>query len=289
MGLEQRAGQIAPQEFNFSQKKFEGKQPIKDLRNTAEETLNKERNTMSPDGFEPFGPSDYPNANFVNGYRGNFSYIMQINRKAVEKVLKIAHLDGKVYLSSFDASSKRSIEANSDGSITAKRGLFMGQKIEDENREPLYKVKAVPQGWRIEINDKRMVDTLSEKGLSGEKLKKEFISNFNGFVNAGLLQAVMREKLSEEKDTNFKGKVLLFVLQPVLAFGFQFSASGINPGSIRFGAIFSLFYIGLGNLFTYNRLRKTDNPLEIFMPFVEVDKVARTYSFLQGKGRALVK
>lgn len=35
--------------------------------------------------------------------------------------------------------------------------------------------------------------------------------------------------------------------------------------------------------------RQTDHPLECFMPPVEVDKVARAYAYLAGKGRTLVR
>lgn len=282
--------------FSFDELKPEGlPEKDQDLRRIAEKPLENQKSSESPDGFEPFeDPSVGGDLLFINGYRGNFSKDMRLNRGAIERVLEIAHLDGKVVLTSLDPSRKRSVDANPDGSITGKRGLLMGQKIEDVDKEPLHRVESTPQGWNIEINDKRMVEELSEKGLSGEKLKKEFVKNFNGFVNQGVFEAVRREKLSGEKDGKWEFKVKLFTslfqvawwsIGPTL--NFVLGNTSLLKSLIQF-SIYYFPFIGFYNGITRDG-RKFDNLFEYFMPFVEVDKVARTFAFLKGKGRNLVK
>jgi len=307
MGLEQRAGHIAPQEFNLSQrkeavfvpaaqevfrseeKKFEGEQPAEDLRRIVKE----ERNAMSPDGFEPFEPSE-DQVNFVNAYRGNFSKEMKLNRKAVERVLTIAHLDGTVSLTSLDNSRKRSIEeVNPDGSVSARRGLFKKQKIEDEEKEPLSRVISTPQGWNIEINGQKMAEQLTKKGLYGKGLQAKFIENFNRLLNTSVFEAVRREKLSGVKHKYIRRKLFLTLFPPLIQLLPRLLLNQDMITTIAYVLPFTFFTYGLMNFSQMERhsilSREIDHPLEWLMPNLEVDKVARTFAYLQGKGRKLVR
>src|SRR3989344_2545790 len=96
-----------------------------------QEALNQLRKNQD---FESFtDPSENGENSFVNRYDGNFCQDMELNRKAVERVLNIVHLDGQVFLTSRSSAPKNSKEESS-----------------------LYKVKSVPQGWSIEINDRKI-------------------------------------------------------------------------------------------------------------------------------------
>lgn len=52
---------------------------------------------QKPDGFEPFLNREFQEEDlFVNNYGGNYAQNMQLNRRGVDRALKIAHLEGKV-------------------------------------------------------------------------------------------------------------------------------------------------------------------------------------------------
>jgi len=251
------------------------------------------------DGFEPFvNPEPSENTLFVNGYNGNFTQKMDLNRKGVARVLQIAHLDGQVFLTTLSLNRQKSIEANPDGSVSAKRFLLYQEKAgEDEKDSPLSRVVAVPQGWRIEINDQRLMDELTERKLSGEELKKAFINKFNGFFKAGILKAVWREKMSSEKDEYFRNKLFFSVLCPAsqIMLSVLLRETPLQAVIIDSVIIFTLY--GLINLrrrshfraIKFSPARNIDHPLEYFAPLVEIDKVARTFAFLSLKGRKLVR
>mgnify|MGYP001578213686 CR=1 FL=1 len=85
------------------------------------------RKKAKPSGFEPFvNPEQNQKDNlFVNAYAGSFSQNMELNRKAIEQTLRLAHLDGKIVLTSLAYSRNRSIDGvNSDGSTPAKKSVF---------------------------------------------------------------------------------------------------------------------------------------------------------------------
>lgn len=259
----------------------------------------------SKKGFEPFvDPESIDDPLFINGYNGNFAQQMELNRKGVERVLKIAHLDGKVVLTQFIPSNKRTIEANSDGSVTAKRSLFLGQKVEEAEHDPLYRVLSIPQGWKIEINDKRITEKLMEKETNAKKRQKKFIGKFNGTLRKALFNAVGREKLSSVKDTFYRSKLswsLLYVgVQSVLMSIFipmgvsKYYATLLNLCLLfgSFGMTNALSRVAMKNndkvVIPLPR-KNIDSVLEFFMPFVEIDKVARVWTFLSLKGRKLAR
>lgn len=252
-----------------------------------------ETNDKRSDGFEPFVNPEGSDENlFVNNYGGNFSQKMELNRKGVETALKIAHLDGQVFLASLPPSRSRSAEAQGE-ELAAKRFLFFGEKTQKAEEENPYKrVVSVPEGWRIEINDSRITDELTERKLSGKRLQKTFVSRFNGLVKEGIRESVWREKLSSEKDKNFLWKISFSLFNPTL--GLMFSVlHKFDPAEVAFEMGITLFAFNIFNIhdtLMQSPLRRNlDHVWEYFMPRVEIDKVARAYAYLAGKGRRLVK
>ena len=268
--------------------------------------------TPKQDGFEPFvNPQPSEDTLFVNDYNGNFTQKMELNRKGIERVLKIAHLDGQVFLTTLSPNRQKSIEANPDGSVSAKRNRFFGEKTDEDQEENLLsRVVAVPQGWRIEINDRRLTEELTGKKLSGTQLQKAFVKSFNGQFKETLRECIWREKFSNEKDKYFKSKVF-WSLSPIIVQTTIYALLPVNP-FITVGI--TLFNYGLMNLrgelrkgqigdienilkkinpsFSprrFTHFRQIDSFLEYFMPLVEIDKVLRSAVFLSLKARTLVK
>lgn len=188
----------------------------------------------------------------------------------------------------------------------------MGQKIEAKEEESPYckVVNAGKRGWSIEVNDRKITDDL--KRLNGDKLKRAFIERFNVIVNDGIFESIRREKLSSEKDRYFKSKVfnslLPILVQAALTAFFPFSIKllGATMVVLNYGFINAYGKLRYGTIKTIEDIAREidpdfspegffssrtnfDNFWEYFMPSVEIDKVARAYAFLKGKGRNLVK
>lgn len=254
-------------------------------------------NGQKPDGFEffvdpqdPLQPPQQEEILFVNRYNGGFATRMKLNREGVEEVLRIAHLDGQVVLSSFVQSRQQSEVQRNE--LAAKRfGAFdrRTQKTEEEN--PYKRVVSTPEGWRIEINDQGITEELTERKLSGEKLQRAFINRFNGQLRKGLMECVWREKFSSEKDKAFKAKFFLDLIY--LGMPASLLRLGINEFTIPF-SIGGPFLMYGANRFisrlSYNR--DLNYPWDYFLPFVQIDKVGRAFLYLMpviGKGRTLVR
>lgn len=246
-------------------------------------------------GFEPFvgkEPQDSREDNlFVNIYGGNYSQRMKLNRKGVERALEIAHLEGKVFLTSF--SEPRSRPEAQGNELAARRFLIYDnkkQRAEEEN--PYKRVLSVPEGWRIEVNDQRITEDLMEKKLAGETLQKAFVREFNKFVKEGIRESVWREKFSSEKDPRFRQKFFISILYghfPAVLFAPLaisdppfYATAALGLPALQFAVVNSLSRANFGRI-------HIDNSLEVFMPPVEIDKVARTYAYLVGKGRRLAR
>lgn len=236
---------------------------------------------------------------FVNGYSGNFAQDMAFDEVKIGKALRIAHLDGVVSVVQMPQSRQRSIEANPDGSVSAKRNLIFGEDLEEkENREnPLKRVVSIPEGWRIEINDARITEELMQKKLTGEQLKKQFVKRFNSVLKGTIMECVLKEKLTGAKDGNFmfNSKVFVTLFTPSLLFVMRNIG---NFGKFNVGDVVEpLAYTPLSYL-TINALNKIqrdslreniDHLWEYFMPPIEIDKVAETFIYLLTKGRKLVE
>ena len=256
-------------------------------------------NDKKPHGFEPFvdKESQEPQQDyiFVNNYGGDWSQKMELNRRAVERVLGIAHLNGKVFLSTLAPSRSRAEAQGNE--LAAKRFLIFEKKTQKPEEENPYKrVVSVPEGWRIEINDRRLTEELMEKRLGGERLQKAFIGKFNGLVREGIRECVLREKLTSEKDESFKVKFILDLFY--LCFPSSVLRYGISDFSIAFSIGGPFITWGVVNGLSHKSEarspfhRHLDHPWDYFIPLVQVDKVGRTYTYLLpviGKGRTLVR
>lgn len=228
---------------------------------------------------------------FVDDYTGNFAQQMIITNHA-EQALRIANLDGSVLLTSMSPSRQRSIDANPDGSVTSKRNLIFGEKInQDDQENPLRRVAATPNGWSIEINDTRITDELMERNLTKPELQKQFTDRFNSVLRGAIMECVWREKLTDEKDKDATSKkVRASLLPPII------SITGRLIAGIKLNTIDHIILVAVSAPLTYAVInilnlseRKIDHLWENFMPEVEIDKVARTYAYLSLKGRDLVR
>src|SRR3989344_3669790 len=294
----------------IEQEIFSLSQESQDIEN--DKTTPKKEKEKKQDRHEPFvNPPEYDRENlFVNNYAGAYSQRIELNRDKVERALQTAHLEGKVFLSTLSPSRSRSEAQGNE--LAAKRFVIFEkktQKAEEEN--PYKRVVSTPEGWNIQINDQRMVEELSERRLSLVEHQKVFIREFNSFVKSGIRESVWREKCSSEKDPYFRDKFMWSVLHGGVL---PLPNIIINPSftPVVLGVIFATY--GLMNIFnelnyrkirsieeilkvvnssfippSFSRHRNIDHPLEYFMPYVEIDKVARTYSYLAGKGRRLVR
>jgi len=274
-------------------------------------------NDKRSDGFEPFVGKEPQDGQldklFVNLYGGNYAQKMELNRRRVERALQIAHLDGKVFLSSLSQSRSRSeVQGNE---LAAKRFLVFGERPKEIEEDPYKRVVSVPEGWRIEINDQKITEELMEERLGGEELQKAFIRRFNTLVKQGIRESVLREKLSSAKDIYFRRKLFWSLAFPVSLGIFEVPFLIINPSFwMPFYVNFNLAMYGFMNFndqdsmrrfehmqirlkdstpnfkdSTFSLARNTDSVLEYFLPPVEIDKVGRTFAYLAGKGRTLVR
>lgn len=151
----------------------------------------------------------------------------------------------------------------------------------------------MPEGWKIEVNDTRITEELTaERKLSGKKLQRTFINRFNGQLKDALKECVWREKCSSGKDKRFRFKAILSAAVPLGHFSFESFEAVIGTGNIDPFDVLgpSLINYALCNL-TLRYIRRTniDYLWEYPMPFVEIDKVGRTFAYLAGKGRKLVR
>lgn len=264
----------------------------------GKETGKPQPQTTGRNGFEPFvNPKPSEDTLFVNGYNGNFAQKMKLNEILVKKVLGISHLEGQIFLTSLSFSPQRSMD-------TAKKKLMLGEEIDDSQKEinPSYRTVPIKEGWRIEINDGKILEDLNEKGLTGERLQKTFIKKFSQLLNTSLFECIRKEKMTGIKDENFGRKFFISVFTPAIGlFVFAPKLLQLDLPSI---AVSTSTYFAVNvfiNLFDLLSLRpieshdtnssayvrKLDARWEYLMPQVEVDKVLR--SFFSLKARTLVK
>lgn len=295
-----------------------GEHRLQEIRFSIKEEGGREKrekeSSPKTDGFEPFvdpydplkPPQSKEGELFFNWYGGNYAQRMELNRKGVERALRIAHLDGQVFITNLVPSRQRSAEAQGN-ELAAKRNLFFGEKMQDDKENPLYRVVSVPQGWRIEINDTRLTEELTEKRkLSGQELQRTFIRQFNSVLRQAVSKCVLKEKLSRIKDRHYRARLLYSItvnlLAPSLVLSSQVAAGHVAIG-ITIAAAQSLGATSFLNLLTHSSKNNSNMPsdyfsvgrknvdyaLEYFMPSVEIDKVVRTFAYLSGKGRRLVR
>ncbi len=241
--------------------------------------------------WEPFSQEPAGDNRFLNFYNGNYSQDMEINRKRAEQAIKVAGLEGNIILTSLSYSRTRSIEANPDGSVAGKRGLFWGEKPED-SENPYHRVTSIPEGWRVEICDQRIRDELSEK-YSGEKLQQKFVAAFNQHLRSGIREAVWKEKLTTKKDEDVRWRYALdaFIYCGLVAFE---AFDGLVLSDLKIIVPKILVAYPAINIILRRLsipLRATlDSPFDYFMPsFIGIDRILRGWAYLNLKGRNLAR
>jgi hypothetical protein len=272
--------------------------------------------------FEPFEipESDQEDRLFVNLYGGHHAKDMELNIKTAEKTLKLAHLEGQIFLMSLPPSRNRSLDANADGSVSAKKSVFWGEKLDEEKDNPYYKVTSIPQGWKIEINDQKMMEQLMKEKINPKQKQRIFINKFNSFAKSSLESCIKKEKLSSVKDRYFKHKLFSSLVIPVLQTGFRLYLHNFSlieysrwrdVLSAMVGTFVTYTFINLlsgisnrrtrhlheqskesGQKLNLNKStidRKLDHPWEWIMPEVEIDKVIGSFLRLNVFSQKLVR
>jgi len=266
------------------------------------EALHQETGTNQTDGsvrtsvnddWEPFNLEPHPSKNFVNLYGGSFSQQMKLNRRNAERLLKVAAIEGKVILADRPMDRSRSIAGvNSDGSVTRRRKLFWGEKIQDEDKSQSL-VIPIPEGWRIEIPGQEILEELSKKE-SKKPLDKRFASRFNQQLRQALSEIIIREKLTEEKYKIIERAINTLLPTGVLTF---VSIVGNTPAWYEWLIYQPIGYSILNLLGRVEVLieqdaqyrRSLQSIYEYFLPEVEIDRVLRGLAFVNLKGRNLVR
>lgn len=260
---------------------------------SGEELAKSKDRKKKPNPWEPFNLEPHPSQRFINLYGGPFSQQMELNRINAERLLDVAAIQGQVVLTDVPMDRNRSIAGvNTDGSVTRRRNLFFGEKLEEEGSEAL--VKSIPQGWKIEIPGQDIMEELSRQE-SKTPLDKRFTNRFNQIIRDSLREIMIREKLTSESDRTLRAKIILSHIPIIhmLLLNALFIAEGnietITPYNSIFIPIIPATY-AFARLATGHSLRQHKMDLyEYFMPFVEVDRVLRGIAFMKNKGRNLVR
>lgn len=264
--------------------------------------------------FESFGEplEEQGNKLFVNAYRGHYFQNMEFNRRVVERTLRLAHLDSQVFLTSLPLSKSRSLDGvNSDGSTPVKKFLIWGEKLDEEKDNPYYRVRSIPQGWKIEINDQRIMEELLNKRIDPEKSQRQFIKKFNNLTTISLVDCIVKEKLSSIKDLNFRNKLFWSLFGPLFQFSFQvaISTTDSNIKHVIYATVATSIANAVNNYINQQRAqfiakafrgsygikidvhgyRKLDHTWEYILPMVEIDKVIESWFYLNVAGQKLVR
>jgi len=286
-------GQFVPREVVLSSRIDEKEDP-KTLDQAPEIVQTAEPIGAKPNSdWESFNTQPDPSRCFINLYGGPFSQNMELNRTNAERLLEVTGIEGKIILADGPMDRSRYIDGiNSDGSVTARRRLFWGEKIQDEDK-PHSLVKSVPEGWRIEIPGQDIMDELLRKE-SKVPLGKRFASRFNQSLRTAMGGVIVREKLTAEKDPYFVRRLVESLIFPALSV-YLSSSDGFTLYALDNGIRFILLMYGAMNcgsrVFGAERMiqRSLRSFYEYLMPMIEIDRVLRGLAFANLKGRNLVR
>ena len=245
------------------------------------------------DGFEPFLTEPQPdNQRFINMYGGNYSQHMELNRLRAEELMRVGAFNGQIVLTSSSSLRRTSPDVNPDGSVTAKRGLFWGEQVQEEETARPYQVLPIPQGWRVEIRDQEILDYLARE-QSTKPLDKRFVVQFNRNLRSAFFEILKKEKIGD-RDPDFKWKIFL-TLPPSIILSISV-ADGLTVEESFWITVFTALFYSNINLFGKDRLnsrahtfRNLESPYEFFMPPVEFDRWVRGAAYLTLKARNLVR
>lgn len=139
--------------------------------------------------WEPFlNEPDSENQRFIVTYSGPYAQRLEINRKNAERLMEVAALDGKIVVTDLVPERGRSISGvNPDGSVSAKRRLFWGERfptsVDEESKYS--RITLIPEGWRVEIAGQKILEDLIER-KSNKQLDRRFVIGFNGELKSAI-------------------------------------------------------------------------------------------------------
>lgn len=273
---------------------------------TSERPRSKDQKLdISP--WEPFNLEPNPHQRFVNLYGGPFSALMEFSRANADRLLEVAGIQGDVILTDVPMDRNRGIAGvNADGSVSKKRNLFFGEKLEEDQSRTL--VRPTSDGWKIEIPGQEIMEQLSRQE-SKTPLDKRFTARFNQVVRDSLREIIFKEKLTAEKDKYIRFKIINSSAVYLCSFGMLKLSDLMAPSDsvgakigeapnyifIPSGIALGLMMQGLLHVSTKRRIyhpeenRSLTEPYEYFMPYVEIDRYTRGIAFMKNKGRNLVR
>ncbi len=227
---------------------------------------------------------------FVVAYSGPYAQRLEINRANAERFMRVAAIDGRIMLTDLSSTRGRQIEGvNSDGSVTQRKGLFWGDKINKDGSEATYsQVTKVAGGYRIGISGQAILDD-ERKKESKKPLETRFVERFNSELAVSLMKAIGKEKLSLDTRYNLS-RWFWTLFYPGIYFSISLQDGQIDSDELFRASAFTLLTYGFENVIGFRGSRKTLNSLpEYFMPPVEFDRYARGIAFMNLKGRNLVR
>ena len=259
---------------------------------SEEELAESKGKKQKPNPWEPFNLEPHPSQNFVNLYGGPYSQQMELNRANAERLLEVAGIEGKVILADRPMDRSRSVAGvNPDGSVTGRRKLFWGEKIEEEDKSQSL-VKSIPEGWRIEIPGQEILDELSRQE-NKKPLDQRFASGFNQIIRDSLMKIMFREKLTPDGGNSYKIRAACTIasLSLVIPLGIAYKFGNLTPAFIALdvGSIFYMNFLanlGIGRLWGLWSKRSTEEG--ILFP-IELDRYLRGIAFMKNKGRNLIR
>lgn len=236
--------------------------------------------------WEPFNLEPNPSQRFVNLYGGPYSQQMELNRANAERLLEVAAIQGRVTLTDVPMDRNRSIAGvNTDGSVTKRRGLFWGEKIEEDESKAM--VKPIPEGWKIEIPGQEIIEELSRQE-SKKPIGERFTTRINQTLRNLIGEVIFREKLTSDKSSLLSR--IYFSSPPWWGFLFLgIPLRDFSTYSIITPLVVSAFYYPAINSIRNPRNRENLAKYEYFLPPLEIDRVLRGFTFANLKGRNLVR
>lgn len=258
--------------------------------------MNKEVEIRPKQEWEPFCSEPTAGQKFVNLYGGPFAQQLELNRTNAERLIVVAAISGQIILSDIPMDRKRYLDGvNPDGSVTVRRQLFFGQKIDQEKSDKKQSlVTAIPQGWKIEIPGQEILETLARQ-KSNRPLNERFTGKVNERLRVSLNEIILREKLTSKNNAELRLRIFASILPPLYTLGFDILI-GINKAIANLRKDLIVIFIAYG---VFNSVlpsleedytkRSIGSWYEHFMPPVEIDRVIRGLAFVNGKGRNLVR
>lgn len=271
-------------------------------------------------GWEPIlSEPDPENQRFIVTYSGPYAQRLEIHRERAERLIDVGALDGKIIITDLVEDRNRSISGvNPDGSVSARRNLFWGQKptAETESEDQKYLVLSTPDGWRVEISGQRILEGFTKK-KSKKSLDERFATSFNEALGTALINIFRREKLTSEKDKTFWNRVAIGLLPASVTImsavqifsqvGFKYPEMQVQADLLTYihynwlvngMAYLMKIYTGFERIngFLRPEMRETETFYEKFigllyaaLPSVEIDRYLRGLMFLNFKGRNMVR